>query len=74
MLLDEGEVSELFQLAPEQTFRTWLGANRLGAAVWRTINTSFCDGLHAALMAGDRVKVIPAVPVFDVDAVTTPDP
>ncbi len=54
MLLDDGEVSEVSQLAPEQTFSNWLGANRLVAAVWRTINTSFCDGLHAALRAGDK--------------------
>ena len=74
MLLDDGEVSEASQLAPEQTFSNWLRANRLVAAVWRTINTSFCDGLRAALRAGDKVKVIPVVPVFDVDAVTTPDP
>ena len=40
----------------------------------RTINTSFCDGLQAELIAGDNVKVTPVAPVFDVDAVTVPDP
>jgi hypothetical protein len=40
----------------------------------RTINTSFWLGLHAELMAGDRVKVIPLDPVLAVDAVTVPEP
>jgi hypothetical protein len=73
-LLDDGDVSVVFQFAAGQTFSNWLGASRLLAAVSRTIKTSFCEGLHGALSAGDSVKVIPVVPVFDVDAVTTPEP
>ena len=49
VLLDDGEVSDVSQLAPEQTLRApgW-ELSRPFAAVWRTINTSFCEGLHAA--------------------------
>ena len=74
MLLDDGEVSEVSQLEPEQTFSSWLGASRLLAAVSRTISTSFCEGLQAELSAGDNVNVVPVDPLFDVDAVTTPAP
>ncbi len=65
-------------MAPEQTEEpseiTWLGESKVFAAVCRTINTSFWDGLQADLIAGERVKVIPVAPVFAVDAVTVPEP
>jgi hypothetical protein len=74
VFVEAGEVSLVSHVAPEHTFSTWLGASSVFFAVSRTISTSFCEGLHAALSAGDSVKVIPVDPVFDVDAVTTPEP
>jgi hypothetical protein len=73
-LVEYGEVSLVFQVAPEQTLSIWLGASTPFGPLWRTISTSFCEGLHGAFRAGLRLKVMPFDPLFEVDAVTVPDP